>query len=126
MRMRRLAMRADSSAGMMASRNSSNGSLSRKKNDSFVAMASTTSTMRGSAIEQPVPACHRQQPAFDEVMLLRGQHEARPRLQKLLQILVILGRHERAPRNRREIFGAICSSGSTAEHAPADTADPGM
>jgi hypothetical protein len=47
--MRRVAARALSSTGMMVSRNWSNGTLSRKNSDSFVVIASTTSTMSGSA-----------------------------------------------------------------------------
>jgi hypothetical protein len=41
--------RAARSAGIIASRNCSNGTLSRKKNDSLVVIASTTSPMSGSA-----------------------------------------------------------------------------
>ena len=134
MRMRRLAARADISAGMMVSRKCSNGSLSRKKNDSFVVIASTTSTMSGSAsgaaslatrpvrLNSPCLARDRQQPALDEVVLLGRQHEAGARLQKLAQIFVVVRRHDRAPRNSRDTLGAICSSGSTAEHTPAATA----
>ena len=43
-RIRRWLARAAISAGMMVSRKCSNGSLSRKKNDSLVIIASTTST----------------------------------------------------------------------------------
>src|SRR6188474_12530 len=68
----------------------------------------------------------RQQPAFDEVMLLGRQHETGARLEKPAQKFVIMGRHERAPRNSRDTFGAICSSGSTAEHTPAAIAAAGM
>ena len=77
-------------------------------------------------IEQPGLARDRQQPALDEVVLLRRQHEAGARLQEPAQIVVIVRRHERAPRNSRDTFGAICSSGSTAEQTPAATAAPGM
>ena len=49
MRMRRDVVRADISAGMTVSRNCSNGLLSRKKNNSLVVIASTTSTISGSA-----------------------------------------------------------------------------
>ena len=94
MRMRRVAARAASSAGMMVSRKWSNGVLSRKKNDSLVVIASTTSTMSGSAfgplslatrpgeIEQAGLARDRQQPALDQVMLVGRQHEAGARLEQ--------------------------------------------
>src|SRR5258708_1610364 len=79
-----------------------------------------------SKIEQPFAARDRQKPALDQIMLLGRQHETGARLQELAQIVVVLWRHERAPKNRRESFGAICSSGSTAEQTPAATAAPGM
>src|SRR4051794_22313180 len=62
---------------------------------------------KAGEIEQPVPARDRQQSALDQVMLLRRQHEARTGLQESAQIFIVLWRHERAPRNSRETFGAI-------------------
>src|SRR5439155_421553 len=77
-------------------------------------------------IEQPGLACNRQQPTFDEIVFLGRQHEAGARFQELAEIVVIGGRHGFAPRKARTTLGPIWSSGSTAEHTPASTAEPGM
>ena len=119
MRMRRDAARAAISAGMTVSRNCSNGLLSRKKNDSLVVIASTTSTVSGLGvgafelgdqpreIEQAVLARDRHQPAFGEVVLLRRQHQAGAGFQHLAQEIVVRRGHGFAPRNMRVTFGAI-------------------
>ena len=52
--------------------------------------------------------------------------EAGALLEELAQIIVIERRHGRSPGNSRTTFGAICSSGSTAEHMPASATAPGM
>ncbi len=139
MRMRRLAARAASSAGMMVSRKCSNGSLSRKKNDSLVVIASTTSTMSGSAsgalqpgdepgeIDQPGLARDRQQPALDQILLLGRQHEAGALLQQLAQIIVIVRaswpRPQEQPRRSSARSDRAAAPPSTRRPA---TAAPGM
>ena len=132
--------RAASSAGMMASRKCSNGILSRKKNDSLVVIASTTSTISASAsgalqLRTSSPSAgeaglagDRQQPALDQILLVGRQHEAGALLQQLAEIVVVERRHDRSPRNRRTIFGAISIErqhrraqpgiGGRARHAP--------
>ena len=68
----------------------------------------------------------RQQPAFDQILLVGRQHEAGALLEAAAQIIVIERRHARPPENSRMIFGAISSSGSTAEHKPACATERGM
>ena len=104
----------------MVSRKCSNGILSRKKNDSFVVIASTTSIDQRLAFAPLLellhqfgqagdagPARDRQQPALDQVLLVGRQHEAGALPQQLAQIIVIERRHDRPPENKRTILGAI-------------------
>ena len=48
----------------------------------------------------------RQQAAFDQILLVGGQHEAGALLETFAQEIVVVRRHERSPENRRLIFGA--------------------
>ncbi len=119
MRMRRCAARASSNAGTMVLRKCSNGILSRKKKDSFVVIASTTSQISGSApaplslkhqiaqCAEARPARDRQQPALDQILLVGGQHEAGAFAQQPAQKVVVVRGHGRPPENRRTILGAI-------------------
>ena len=52
-------------------------------------------------------AGHRQQPAFDQILLVGGQVEAGAFLQKTAQKIIVQWRHERSPANTRTSFGAI-------------------
>ena len=52
-------------------------------------------------------AHERQQTAFDEIVLLRRQHEAGPAPQKLADVIVIGRCHGFAPRNERTTRGPI-------------------
>ena len=54
-----------------------------------------------------VLARERQEPALDQVLLVGGEHEARPLLEKLAQEFVVHGGHGRSPENRRITLGAI-------------------
>jgi hypothetical protein len=56
---------------------------------------------------KPDLARHRQQAAFDQILLVGGQHETGALFEGLAQEIVIERRHERSPENRRTIFGAI-------------------
>ena len=114
---RRLA-RACTSAGKIVSRRWSNGILSRKKKVSLVVIASTTSDVSASeplfifATSSAMPgrpsrARQRDQPAFDQILLVGRQIEAGTLFQELAQELVIQRRHERSPANTRTSFGAI-------------------
>ena len=108
-----------SSAGMIVSRKCSNGILSRKKNDSLVVIASTTSTASASAFgprsrctrsvrpARAGPARDRQQPALDQILLVGRQNEAGAFPQQPAQIVVIVRRHDRPPENRRMTRGPI-------------------
>ena len=58
-------------------------------------------------IEQAVLARDRHQPAFDQIVLLRRQHEAGADFQQLAEEIVIRRGHGLAPRNMRVTFGAI-------------------
>src|SRR5262249_23258747 len=58
-------------------------------------------------IEQTSLARDWQQTALDQIVLLSREHEAGPLLEQLAQEFIIVGRHERAPRNRRTTFGPI-------------------
>src|ERR1700688_1260874 len=53
------------------------------------------------------PARDRQEPAFDQILLVGREHEARALLEALAQEIVVEWRHERAPEKSRMIFGAI-------------------
>ena len=105
---------------MIVSRKWSNGILSRKKNDSFVVIASTTSIDERLGVRLRELGCtssarpadaglarDRQQPALDQVLLVRRQDEAGALLQELAQVIVIERRHGRPPANRRMTLGAI-------------------
>ena len=81
-------------------------------------IASTTSTISASAplfifcTRSPMPgqaglARQRDQPAFDQILLVGGQIEAGALFQQLAQILIVKRRHERSPANNRTSFGAI-------------------
>ena len=123
----------------MVSRKCSNGILSRKKNDSFVVIASTTSTISASAsgrlqlghqvgqIEQPGPARDRQQPALDQIVLVGRQHEAGALLQELAQIVVIVRASRRGPQEqpRRPSARSDRAAAPPSTRRPA-TAAPGM
>ena len=85
---------------MTVSRKWSNGILSRKKNVSLVVIASTTSAVSASAppfifcdefgnARQAGLARQRQQPAFDQILLVGGQVEPGALFQKLTQILIV-------------------------------------
>ena len=52
-------------------------------------------------------ARQRHQPALDQILLVGGEIEAGTLFQKLTQILIVLGRHDRSPENNRTSFGAI-------------------
>src|SRR5262249_36749151 len=80
---------------------------------------------RAEAVEAGL-ARHRQEPAFHQVLLVGGQGETRALLEELAQVIVVERSHARSPWNKRTTLGAIWSSGSTAEHAPALVAEPGM
>ena len=58
-------------------------------------------------IEQAVLARDRHQPAFDQIVLFRSQHEAGTDFQHLAQEIVIGRGHGLAPRNMRATLGAI-------------------
>ena len=78
-------------------------------------------------VEQAGLARDRQQPAFDQILLVGRQHEAGALLQQLAQD----NRNRAASRPRLRGTTArssarSASSGSTAEHTPASTAEPGM
>src|SRR5215813_4098851 len=68
----------------------------------------------------------RNQAAFDQILLVGGQIETRALLQELTQILIVRGRHDRSPANRRSSFGAIWFRGRIAAQIPACAAAPGM
>src|SRR6185437_11327265 len=71
-------------------------------------------------------ARQRDQPAFDQILLVRREIEAGALLQQLAQELVIERRHDRSPAKKRTSFGAIWLSGRTAAQMPALAAAPGM
>ena len=58
-------------------------------------------------IGKPGLARDRQQPAFDQILLVGREHEAGALLEALAQEIVIERRHERSPENSRMTFGAI-------------------
>ena len=65
---------------------------------------------RGEVVETGL-AHDRQQPAFDQIMLVRSKHETGTRFQEIAQIVVVERGHGRPPWNRRTVAGAIWSSG---------------
>src|SRR5262249_61533153 len=71
-------------------------------------------------------AGERQQAAFHQILLIAGEREARALFEQSAQEIVIVRAHVRSPAKIRNSLGAISSSGSTVEHAPAWAADPGM
>src|SRR5262249_6094345 len=71
-------------------------------------------------------ARHRQEPAFDQVLLVGRQRQTRALLEQLAQVIVVERGHARSPWNKRTTLGAIGSIGSTAEQSPALAAEPGM
>src|SRR5262249_32324441 len=71
-------------------------------------------------------AGERQQPAFDQILLFAGEREARLVLEQFAKEIVVEGAHVRSPAKIRKSLGAMSSSGSTAEQAPAWAAEPGM
>ena len=103
----------------MVLRKCSNGSLSRKKNDSLVIIASTTSTTRGSAFGRLRRSASSDRPPRPA---LRASGRSRLSTRYCLsadstspdrsfnsssEIVVIERRHTRAPEKRRTTFGAI-------------------
>src|SRR5204863_10144285 len=56
---------------------------------------------------QADPSRQRDQPTFDQVLLVRGQVEARALLQQLTQKLIVQRCHDRSPENTRTSFPAI-------------------
>src|SRR6202035_269095 len=68
----------------------------------------------------------RDQPAFDQILLVGGQVETGTLLQELAQKFVVQRRHERSPANSRTSFGAIWLSGRMAAQMPAFAAAPGI
>ena len=93
MRIVRAARRAASSAGMIVMRKCSNGVLSRKNNDSLVIIASTTAVISAASgaafsaatssprLAKPALRATGKQPAFDQILLVGRQHEARALLE---------------------------------------------
>ena len=53
------------------------------------------------------PSRQRDQPAFDQILLVGGQVQSGTLSQKLTQKLIFQRRHERSPENNRTSFGAI-------------------
>ena len=72
------------------------------------------------------PARDRKQTAFDQILFVGRQNEAGALFETSAQEFVIQGGHVRSPENSRTTFGAIRSSGSTAEHSPACATERGM
>src|SRR5207237_4255633 len=94
-------------------------------NDQFLVIASDLRHQLAKRCDAGL-AGERGEPAFDQILLVGRQHEAGALPQEVAEVFVIERRHGRSPRNSRTIFGAIASSGSTAEHTPAFAAAPGM
>src|SRR6478609_1882670 len=68
----------------------------------------------------------RQQPAFQQILLLRREHDAGAKFHQFAQPVEIFRGHAATPENRRLSCGAISGSGSTAEQIPACATLPGM
>src|SRR5262249_22560766 len=73
-----------------------------------------------------VPARHRHQAAFSQILFFGSQHETGAFAQQLAEIVEILGGHERSPTKSRVSLAAMSGSGSTAEQRPALVTCPGM
>ena len=111
-RMRRWPPRAAISAGMMVSRKCSNGILSRKKNDSLVVIASTTSTASACAFGslqplhqirqagQPVPCARPAAAGFRPGTACRPTARGRSAPSAACAEIVVEGCHERISREQ--------------------------
>src|SRR5690349_20196260 len=77
-------------------------------------------------IGHAVPARHRHQAAFRQILFFGSEHETGALAQQLAKIVEVLRGHERSPTNSRVNLAAMSDNGSTAEQRPALVTCPGM